>query len=200
VAHGIKPAKTQTVLFKGRMKAATAPEIRLLENVIPWSRSAKYLGIQLDEKLQYQRHIQYVLKNLKTSFSLLNPLLGSTDIEKADRLRICRAIIIPRILYASPVWSGSISKGATNKLEVGVRNVLRRITKTPRWAFNEVLYMVANEPTLRSRMEEAARDFFAKAKDSSVETIREFAADVSMWWDTYRRPIASTGLAEHQPQ
>jgi hypothetical protein len=52
-----------------------------------------------------------------------------------------------------------------------------------------VLYIVANEPTLRSRVEEAARDFFSKAKDSSVETILAFAADVPTWWDTF----ASTG-------
>jgi hypothetical protein len=195
----LNPAKTQAVLFKGKLKPATAPELRLLGNIIPWSRTALYLGIQLDEKMKYRRHVQYVLKNLKTSLSLLNPLLRSPDIRVGDRLRLYRAIIIPRILYASPVWSGEITKGDVHKLEIAARKILRLITKTPRWASNDVLYIVAKEKTLRDRMEEAARDFFKKAKESSVETINAFANDVPMWWDSHRRPIASTGLAEHQP-
>jgi hypothetical protein len=69
----IKPRKTQVVLFRGRKKPAAAPESHLKEIIIPWSTSASYLGIQLDEKLKYHRHMQILHNKLKAAYSNLRP-------------------------------------------------------------------------------------------------------------------------------
>jgi hypothetical protein len=195
----INPAKTQTIIFRRIRRKTPAPDLRLLGQTLTWTKTATYLGIELDEHLTYKDHTRKLLTRAAADVARLAPLLRSADITVADKLRIHRSILLPRILYASPVWSGVCQRGPLTKLQLRIRRTLRLITGFPKWIGNAALREYTGEPSLEERLETTARRFFSKAGRSSKDYIAELTAAVPQWWDKYSRPISSTGLAEHQP-
>jgi hypothetical protein len=73
------------------------------------------------------------------------------------------------------------------------------ITRIPKWAGNDVLEELTEEPPLQQRLQEAARRFFEKAGSSDQKTTADSTSDAPNRWDRYKRPITSTGLADNQP-
>ncbi|CAH0551137.1 unnamed protein product [Brassicogethes aeneus] len=64
----INPNKTQAILFK---KGGTLPGELMYENqAIPWTKTAKYLGVHLDDKLTWGKDIEKIITKPKVSATL----------------------------------------------------------------------------------------------------------------------------------
>lgn len=70
------------------------------------SNSSKYLGLNLDTRLQWKEHIKGIEAKVTKSISGLASLTGSTWGAKLLELRhIYRAVVIPQMTYGSTCWT-----------------------------------------------------------------------------------------------
>jgi len=67
--------KTEAILFTKRRSAIPSP-LQFQHTAIPWSPHIKYLGLMLDSKLFYTKHLHSVIHRATGTFFKLFPLLA----------------------------------------------------------------------------------------------------------------------------
>ena len=101
--------KTTCVIFNPINKATSnlSPYIQLINNDIPISNYAKFLGAIIDKDLTWHYHIHYISGKISKGVGILSKLKHMLPISIL-RL-IYNAIISPYISYCNIVWGGTYS-------------------------------------------------------------------------------------------
>ncbi|GBM02815.1 hypothetical protein AVEN_51999-1 [Araneus ventricosus] len=98
--------KCQAVYFTRRRKVPDPP--KLYRKAVNWSTETKYLGVTLDSRLTYDKHITNINKKTRTAKDKLYPLLDrNSKLSLKNKLLLYKTILRPIMAYASPVWGGS---------------------------------------------------------------------------------------------
>jgi hypothetical protein len=101
--------KTEVCLFGKRMPTNLAkPKIRMGTAELPYNPTPCSLGVHLDEELNFSRHIEKVEQKANKVLSLLRTVKETEKITSARMLQFYKALVIPHLEYASPVWQNSI--------------------------------------------------------------------------------------------
>ena len=108
----INADKTQTILFNRKHKKDNT-KIKVENQLIDWKDSAKYLGIEIDRKLTFTKHIRQTRTKAAAARYRLMPLMNNLPIIEAAKIQ--KIYIRPIIEYATPVWSLA-SKSAINTI------------------------------------------------------------------------------------
>ena len=99
---------------------------------IPWSNSVKYLGLLLDSKLLYTKHLQTVLHKAMGTLLKIFPLLArDSPLTIHNKILLYRLLLHSMITYAARVWS-STSLNNYRHLQVYQSKCLRVIGDFPR--------------------------------------------------------------------
>ena len=110
------PKKTQMTMFT-RRKRVRAPRIKLGNTALELADSIKYLGVEIQRGLNWERHITTRVNKCKGLLfkckGIINRNWGLTP-EKIDW--IYKAIVRPKLTYGSIVWGHRMTAGTTNKL------------------------------------------------------------------------------------
>ena len=87
------------------------------ERIIQPTNKARYLGVILDDKLSGTPHIAHIKESVTKSIQALQSISGSTwGVSMDHMLKLVKAVIIPRILFACSVWYLPTSvKGTTTR-------------------------------------------------------------------------------------
>ena len=86
------------------------------------STSMTYLGIILDQKLNWKLHIQTKVSKAITFLAMIKPAINYIyGLSPARMLWIYKQILLPRITYGSHVWGHSL----TQEQKVSIRSVER---------------------------------------------------------------------------
>ena len=85
----------------------------------------KYLGTTLTNKNSIQEEINSRLKLRNACYYLVQILLSSSLLSKNLKIKICRTIILPVVLYGCETWSLTLRD--ERRLRVFENRVLRRI-------------------------------------------------------------------------
>ena len=162
--HGLRfhPQKTVAMFFHRKYRWKN-PKILLAmskeeEDKIEYSTTHKYLGINLDSKLSFNKHVENKIINAKKHLMMIKNAIGSIW---GPSPRIIRwsfnAIILPSLLYGSVVWARTCStKTVKDKLSKLNRLIaccmlpLRKSTPT------EGLEVILDLPPLDLKVQEAA--------------------------------------------
>lgn len=122
--------------------------------------SVKYLGVQLDKRLNYQPHIQKTLASANATLRKLYPLLAKNNAMTSDnKTRIYKTIIRPILTYAAPVWC-SISDTALLKLQRFQNKCLRLATNNDRYARIQELHETTNTEMFRDHINRLSEKFY----------------------------------------
>jgi hypothetical protein len=101
--------KTEAIIIT-RRRPATPPPVCFQHTVIPWNTRVRYLGVTLDSKLLFTKHINSVTHRTSSSLLRLHPLLARDSTLTLTNKPTLYKLIIPSILsYAAPVWSNTSS-------------------------------------------------------------------------------------------
>ena len=85
---------------------------------IKTKRKAKYLGVILDDKLNFTKNVKNICKKGYASISLLYNLLSkNSKLNTKNKTLILKMLIKPIILYAAPIW-GNTCTSNIKKLEL----------------------------------------------------------------------------------
>jgi hypothetical protein len=80
--------------------------LKLYGQSIPFSKTAKYLGVTLDDKLSWKPHIENMIKKAKRSLMAVRSVIGRTW---GPSLACARwswtSVVRPALTYGSIVWS-----------------------------------------------------------------------------------------------
>lgn len=105
----INPKKTVAILFGDRM-LKDLKELLVNNHPVLWSQQVKYLGITLDSRLTFHKHVLAIQKKTRQIRAALYPLLNSrSHLSLRQRLTIHKLYIIPNLTYARPAWGALIS-------------------------------------------------------------------------------------------
>lgn len=150
--------------------------LTIFNKTVPYSNSAKYLGMNLDAKLRWKEHIKKKKQELDIRYRELYWLLGEkSHISLHNKLMIYKQVLVPIWSYGIQLW-GCSHKSNIKIIQTFQNKVLRRMVNAPWYIRNSDLhrdlgidtvdeiitkYAIAHHTKLQShKNEEAARLFY----------------------------------------
>ena len=74
---------------------------------LPWQTTAKFLGVTLDRRLTFSRHIDNVTRAARAAMAVLYPLITrSSKLSTPIKVRLAAAYVRPILTYAAPSQRG----------------------------------------------------------------------------------------------
>jgi len=113
-------SKTKTMLIDGlclRKRLSNEGrklEIELERSTLEQVENVKLLGLELDEELGFDIHIDSLCKKILKRISILNRI--KTYLPRADRMLYYSSLIKPLILYCSVTWTSCCSHNNISKI------------------------------------------------------------------------------------
>lgn len=182
--------KTEAVLITSR-KTVEFINVKVGNQTIKSTRSLKYLGVMIDNKLSFKEHIEYVSKKAARTQASLARILPNIGGPKPARRKLLATVINSVILYASPIWAGAMAvKCSRKKLSSTYRLSTLRIISGFRTISEEAAGVVAGLIPIDILASEMKRIHDRKPgnKTQRTEVAREERlASIATWqsrWDT----------------
>ena len=70
------------------------------------TRSTKILGLIVDDKLNFNEHLQQVEGKVAKQLNIFKKFCGSNwGLRQATLIKLYKTLVLPRLLYAAPVWA-----------------------------------------------------------------------------------------------
>lgn len=193
----INTFKSVAVLF-GRKKTIKIRKINLNNYPIEWSKTAKYLGVSIDRKLNFCTHVDSMIKRAVSVRGMLYPILNKkSPIPMKTKINILKLYIIPRLTYAGAAWAPFISTSQWRRIEAVQTTTLRLITGYPKYVRNKVLLNSLSCKPIKNSIKNQSRAMFYKNEKSSHKHIRELGRSPSTQNSSIKvkpRPLAWSTL------
>ena len=173
-------------------------EIRINGKKIPYNPSPRLLGVQLDEGLTFSKHLDNLELKAEKTLSVLRRVSVTEKMSTRSMLQLYKALVIPQIEFAAPVWQNSTSVDTLNKVQRKGLSLCLGVSSTA--ALNS-LEVEASVLPLELRREELYIREGGKimSKDNS-QTIKQMWND---WRDDFRgkkRHVSPFGVIDSQLQ
>lgn len=99
--------KTEYILVSSH-RSGQESNIIVEGHTIHSSRHLKYLGVIIDDRLEYTQHIKYVAERAVVNTNALVRMMPNRSGPRSCRRRVIATTIIAGIRYASPIWADSL--------------------------------------------------------------------------------------------
>ena len=124
----LNASKSVGVIFRSNIKDSHELKITIGDTVIKPVTETKFLGLWLDDKLNWNKHYSELLIKLNQGVNLLRKAQKLLD--KSSLLSLYYAHFHSHLTYAMVVWSGMYSKRMLNKFQK-LQNRCKKIMKLP---------------------------------------------------------------------
>ncbi|GFV65384.1 RNA-directed DNA polymerase from mobile element jockey [Trichonephila clavipes] len=95
-----------------------------------WVPVVKYLGLHIDSRLTFKKHIDYLSEKFWGRISLAISLIGRrSPLSLENKVILYKQILRPVITHGPPVW-GAAAVTHMKKIQVMQNKILRVMTKT----------------------------------------------------------------------
>lgn len=146
--HGLElaAAKTEAILVTDR-RVFDMPKMRLRNNIVTFSRSLRYLGVQIDSKLKFKEHVEIVRdKALRTARNLAR-IMPNIRGPKDSTRRLINSVVHSQLLYAAPVFVKQVKiKDRTTQLTKPQRISALRVISAYRTVSTSAALVLAGIP------------------------------------------------------
>lgn len=95
--------KTEAILVTKR-RVYTQPRLVIKGKLIPWSKSIRYLGVQLDNRLCFAVHIYTVAEKATRTAARLARLMPNVSGPNEYKRRLLSSVVSAKILYGRSRW------------------------------------------------------------------------------------------------
>ena len=130
--------KTEIVIFTRKYKYSTPPPILMEGKAVEYKNSAKFLGVTLDHRLNWETHTSDSLKRAKRKLMMLKTAIGKSTGPNSKLLEWAfKGVVLPGLLYAASAW---VKRTDQNGLQ-------DRMRKLNRLAMNLVAGAYKSTPT-----------------------------------------------------
>ena len=142
----INEEKCETIITsKGKTKLPWEIKIGINNKVIKQHKNIKILGVEIDQNLKFQKHVDKIINKMDKTNNLLKCLRGINWGASKNQLRmIYLALGRSHIDYAASIWSRRISKGQQERIEICQRRALRSVSNLCRTTPIDAIYRECN--------------------------------------------------------
>lgn len=155
----IKANETKSVHVTFTNRKGNCPPVTLNNISLPQEETAKYLGLHLDRRLTWRKHIQMKSKQLRTKYSKMYWLMGrSSQLSLESKLMLYKAILMPIWTYGIELW-GTSSNSNIEIIERFQSKVLREIVNAPWYVRNAVIRNDLNMCSVKERITSASKRY-----------------------------------------
>lgn len=153
----IKANESKSVQVTFTMRKETCPPVTLNGRQLPQADEAKYLGMYLDRRLTWKKHIWTKRKQLGTKLRSMYWMLGKrSKLALHNKVMIYKSIFQPIWTYGCQLW-GSTSKTNILKIERFQNKLLRIIANAPwfvpNWIIQQDLQMYSVQSVIKKLSE-----------------------------------------------
>jgi hypothetical protein len=128
---------------------------------LPQEEDVKYLGLHLDRRLTWHKHIFAKRKQLAITFTKMYWLLGrKSKLSTSNNLLIYKAILNPIWTYGTQHW-GTASTSNIDILEHFQSKALRMIVDAPWYVLNTVIRNDLQTPTVKEEIRRYSSQYSA---------------------------------------
>lgn len=143
----VSPSKTEVVLFYGRTRPKEVAKVTVEGETIVAKDCMKYLGIILDNRLNFKEHFRYIEKKTTKVVRALSGLMPNLKGPGEHKRRLYANVVTSVLTYGAPVWSDAL--GACKKNQAPLRRLSRTLAVRVVSAYRTISYEAA---TLLARM------------------------------------------------
>lgn len=145
----IKVNETKSVQVTFTLRRETCPQVTINGTPIEQTQEAKYLGIHLDRRLTWRKHIFTKRKQLGLKSRKMYWMLGrNSRLTLENKLLIYTSTIRPIWSYGCQLW-GAAANTNVDILQRYQSKMLRTIADAPWYVTNEILHRDLKIPTVK---------------------------------------------------
>ena len=141
--------------------------VQIFGEPIQWVDETRYLGVNLDKRLTWSKHIDQLRTKAAQRLGKLGPLLNrrsGLSIRNGVLLYVYKQLIRPMMDYAFPVWRSAASSH-TRKLQVLQSKCLRIATNAPWYIGNKQIHDDLGVPYFSDHIRSLPERFDPKLAD-----------------------------------
>ena len=169
----INEDKTEAVIFTKRRPEITK-NIVFNNIIVNWTKSTKYLGITLDSRLTFSKHVNNINNKCIGLLRNLYPLINkNSGMSKRNKLLIYCTVVRPVIAYACPVWSFTCQSNLY-QLQILQNKFLRLIGKYPKYTYVQLMHDELNIETIKEYIVGLTDHFFKRNRQCTVTGFKIF--------------------------
>lgn len=157
----INTDKTQATFFTNRRAPKYIPDknVKHSNTEIEWHTETKYLGLVLDKKLKFSKHISHIQQKSQRIIRLLYPLINrKSKMNKANKLILYKSVFRPVISFGCPIWN-VCAHTHLNKLQNIQNKILKIMLNRPFFYRTNTLHKETNLLYLKAYFQKLAEKF-----------------------------------------
>lgn len=180
--------KTEAVLITSRKKVETI-SLQVGQKTITSKPAIKYLGVMVDNRLQFREHVDYTSEKASRVQAALSRILPNIGGPKYSRRLLLSRVVSSILLYAAPVWAHATRiQGARRKLASVYRLSALRVISGYRTISEEAALVIAGMIPMDILADEMARIYNRKLPDErAMKAVKkeERLTSIAKWQDRW---------------
>lgn len=177
--------KSVQVTFTLRRK--TCPPVKLCDVEITQSDDAKYLGMHLDRRLTWCKHIWTKRKQLDCRLRGMYWLIGrKSQLSDASKMTIYKTILKPVWTYGIQVW-GTASHSNIEILERFQSKTMRTMFNIPPYISNKYVNLDLNLRTVKEEIETYSKNYQTRLDQHINQLAAELQGEGSLRYSRLKR-------------
>ena len=157
----LNDGKTEAIIFTKR-RPEFGSNVKIGNFSIPWSDSVIYLGVTLDNRLNFLDHIRNIISKSIAKLISLYPIFNrNSNFSVASKLLLYKTVVRPTITYACSAWS-YISNSSFGKLQILQNKFLRLIGNYRSYTPIDQMHKELNIEFIHQHIKNLAEKYFIK--------------------------------------
>jgi hypothetical protein len=199
------PSKTELMMFRptranpnligANVLGARYTDPNLGPNHITTVSHLRYLGVYIDHRLDWTRHVTIMANRARSNIRGVNILGNSVrGLDFLNWRKVYNALIIPGLTYGAQVWyTGVKQKGLVQKLQVAQNDGLRKIAGVFKTTPVEPLHNLTGVPPISYVLNKLKHSYSLKLQGTvpNAKTQTILYRDQCRYWPDYVRPITN---------
>lgn len=141
-------------------------------NWTPSNQPIKYLGLNLDTRLNWKNHINIKTQQAKIKLIQLKPILNkNSKLSLTNAITLYETIIRPIMLYACPIWTNAAPSNV-NKIQILQNRFLRIITNAPWFISNHQLHSELFINSIIHQIARLSNNFYSNI--NSIDQLKQY--------------------------
>ena len=158
----INQDKTEAIIFTTRRQPLPSTIKSEHGKCIEWKASVKYLGIHLDSKLKFNKHVTELKSKGLAAIAVLKSIFNRRSaLSTKNKILVYKQLIRPVMTYACPVWSNT-SNSNFSKLQVVQNKAIKIIYNTPFYTNLKKLHNKYSIPTIKEYVHSHTVNYYKK--------------------------------------
>lgn len=163
--------KTEIVLVSSRKRRECA-SVKIKDTVIESKRAVRYLGVMIDDRLNFKDHIEFMVDKATSKFAAISRMMPNIGGPRSSKRLLLVKVVTSIMLYAAPIWAKALEantyKRRVNQLH---RRCALRIMCGYRTLSSDAAYVISGLMPFDIQAEEAYRIY--STHNCNRETKRE---------------------------